>query len=276
MPSAPKRSPSRPSVSPTSSGVHFLTSRRVIGRLVGSANLSPSDLVLDVGAGRGAITDPLAATGAQVLAVERDPEFVGYLDRRFADTPTVRVVQGDLRTVPLPKRHFHVVASIPFAITTALLRRMLRPAGTSFGSGDLVVEWGLAKRVTTAYPRDVEQAWWQGRYELDIARRVPSGAFSPAPAVDAAHLRIRPRPGLNPAIVRALWWAQASAYDVPNAPLRTTLRQLLGRNPARALARHGIAGDARPREVSGAQWYAVAAGIADGELRLPPLPRRAR
>lgn len=132
-------------------------------------------------------------TGARVIAVERDPRFVSRLERRFADVPAVRVVEADARTVMLPRRPYAVVANIPYAISTALLRRLLDPEETGVRGADLIVEWGFAKRMTAASPRDLETAWWQVRFELRIAGRIPARCFSPAPSVDSAHLMIRRR-----------------------------------------------------------------------------------
>jgi 23S rRNA (adenine-N6)-dimethyltransferase len=166
----------------------------VVRGLVRSAGLGPDDLVLDLGAGPGVLTVALARTGARVIAVERDPRLARRLARRTAGDTAVRVVEGDLRSVPLPHRPFHVVANIPFATGTDLLRRLLdeHHRGQALAGADLLVEWGFARRLA-AEPVDRTIARWQRRFRFDVARRVPAGAFSPAPRVDAAHLVIRRR-----------------------------------------------------------------------------------
>lgn len=125
-----------------------------------------------------------------MIAVERDPRRVGSLTARFAGAD-VRVVHGDIRTVPLPRWPYRVVASIPFAISTVLLRRLLDPPVAPLLGADLVVEWGLARRLTQSRPRDLGVAWWAARYELRQGRRIPAGCFDPPPAVDAAHAAAR-------------------------------------------------------------------------------------
>jgi 23S rRNA (adenine-N6)-dimethyltransferase len=174
---------------PTSSGVHFLSAPAVIRGLIRSAALGPGDLVIDFGAGPGTLTAPLAGTGSYVLAVERDALFVDKLHRRFATRPHVRVVHADLRTVPLPGRDFSVVASIPYALSTVLIRRLVsRP---SFVGADLVVQWEFARRIASGSSR--ETARWARRYSIRVARRIPAYCFRPAPRVDSAHLVIRRR-----------------------------------------------------------------------------------
>jgi 16S rRNA A1518/A1519 N6-dimethyltransferase RsmA/KsgA/DIM1 with predicted DNA glycosylase/AP lyase activity len=174
---------------PNPSGVHFLSSPAVIRGLLRSAGLGPEDLVIDFGAGPGTITAPLASTGSRILAVERDDAFVRKLTRRFADRPQVQVVHADLRTVPLPSRDFSVVSSIPYSVSTLLLRRLM--SRRSFTGADLVVQWGFAQRIASA--RSKETALWAKRYDIRVARRIAASCFRPAPRVDSAHLVIRRR-----------------------------------------------------------------------------------
>lgn len=185
--SRPERAP------PNHHGFHVLRDPAVVRTLVRSSGVGPGDLVLDLGAGPGVLTLALAATGARVVAVERHPRLARRLARRAAALD-IRVVEGDIRTVPLPHRPFHVVANIPFAASTVLLRRLLdeHHRGTALVGADLVVEWGFARRLTSP-PGDAVTARWQRRFALTTGRRVPARAFSPPPRVDAAHLVVRPR-----------------------------------------------------------------------------------
>ena len=182
---------------PNPRGEHYLTDRRVIGQFVRSAGVGQGDLVFDLGAGFGALTGPLAATGAKVIAVEIDPALAGRLRRRFAadDESLVSVVEADLRSIPLPRRPFSVVANPPFALTTWLCRRLLGDPAVRLTGADLMLEWGAAKGLAQlqAGSRDREQARWADRYEIELVRRIPAASFSPVPAADAAHVSIRPR-----------------------------------------------------------------------------------
>ncbi|WP_129662481.1 rRNA adenine N(6)-methyltransferase family protein [Phytoactinopolyspora endophytica] len=179
------------------SGIHILRDHAVVRRLIRSASPGTEDLVLEFGAGTGVLTSAIADTGARVIAIERNPSFVRRLERRFELSDNVRIVQVDAREAPLPRRQYAVVANIPYAISTSLLRRLLTPAETSLEAADLVVEWGFAKRVTADQPRDYEIAWWQLRYQISIVRRIPRRSFSPEPSVDSAHLAIRRRSSVD-------------------------------------------------------------------------------
>jgi 23S rRNA (adenine-N6)-dimethyltransferase len=176
----------RPPATPP--GAHFLLPR-VAADIVRAARVGDGDLVFDLGAGLGALTAPLAATGARVVAVERHPGYARSLARRFDGRTGVRVVAGDLLTVPLPRRAFRVVANIPFATTAALLRRLLAAGAPPLARADLVVEYGVARRLTGP-PRDGQARWWAARYDARIARRLPAACFDPPPRVDAALVTI--------------------------------------------------------------------------------------
>ncbi|MEP7024486.1 MAG: rRNA adenine N(6)-methyltransferase family protein [Actinomycetota bacterium] len=188
-----RRPPASPPSPPNAAGAHFLRDRSLITALVRSSGAGPGSLVLDLGAGYGAITTALAQAGARVVAVERDPRLAGRLHRRFGENPDVSVVEADLRVIPLPRRDFLVVANPPFSATTALLRRLLGDRDVPLAGADLIVQWGAAKWLASPRPRDAETARWMARYEMRLVRRIPAASFAPAPSVDAAHLSIRPR-----------------------------------------------------------------------------------
>jgi 23S rRNA (adenine-N6)-dimethyltransferase len=145
--------------------------------------------VLDVGAGTGALTAPLVAVGARVVAVELHPRRLAALRERFADDG-VRVVRADASDLRLPRRPFRVVANPPFGITTALLRRLLAP-GSRLMAADLVVPENVARRWSAGTAPGAGR--WQRDYELSVGRRVPRNAFTPAAPMECALLLVRRR-----------------------------------------------------------------------------------
>jgi len=150
-------------------------------RLVADSGVRQGDLVLDIGAGDGALTAPLLERGARVIAVELHPGRAAALRKRFgADIKVVQVDAGDLR---LPRRPFHVVANPPWAITDALLKRLLHPA-SRLVRADL-----LLKRSSTR--RWVDAATANG-HRLRAGPTVPRRAFRPSPPTDGRVLVIEP------------------------------------------------------------------------------------
>jgi 23S rRNA (adenine-N6)-dimethyltransferase len=261
----------RPPLAPNPAGAHFLHDRALIAQLARACGAGDGQLVLDLGAGLGAITAGLAARGARVIAVERDPRLAAALRRRFGHDPRVRVVEADLRTVPLPRREFLVVASPPFSLTTALCRRLLGDPACALAGAELVIGRGAARWLSSQRPRDRETAWWAGRYEMRLARRVSAAAFAPPPRADVAWLSVRPRPivasGPGQRQLRTLLRA---VYRRPGGPVGAVLP---GRR--RLLLRAGLDPRTPAAEVTADQWHDLALLLA-GEVTRPARHRPAR
>jgi 23S rRNA (adenine-N6)-dimethyltransferase len=169
-------------------GFHRLTDAWA-RRLVADARVGPGDLVLDIGAGHGALTAPLAATGAQVIAIETHRGRREALHARFPE-PGVRIVDADAAELRLPRRPFRVVANPPFAMTTALLKRLLAP-GSRLVAADLVLPVPVAVRWASG--RAPGAARWQRDFDLSLGARLPMEAFRPAARSRCVVLRIRRR-----------------------------------------------------------------------------------
>lgn len=143
------------------------------------AQVDRHDIVLDVGAGRGALTAPLLATGARVIAIEVHPGRAAHLRRRFGRDLTV--VQADARDLRLPKRPFCVVANPPYGVTSALLQRLVH-RGSRMERGHLLLQADAARR--WAGPSAPAAHRWRQHLDARVGRPVPRTAFHPPPHVD--------------------------------------------------------------------------------------------
>jgi 23S rRNA (adenine-N6)-dimethyltransferase len=157
-------------------------------RLVSAAAIGPGDLVLDVGAGLGALTTPLVRTGARVIAVELHPGRAERLRGRFGDAAVI--VHADAADLRLPRRPYHVVANPPFAVTTALLRRILQP-GSRLESAHLVLQEQAARRSAGATAPGAGR--WSRSFTVRLGPRLPRQAFAPPPRVGARVLVVERR-----------------------------------------------------------------------------------
>jgi 23S rRNA (adenine-N6)-dimethyltransferase len=173
---------------------NFLADRDLITRLV--ADVVPDDLVVDFGAGTGALTLPAAAAGAEVLAVERDPAWSARLRQGARDAGLhhrVHVVQHDLRTVDLPAGRWRVIASPPFGLTTTLLHRLLDDPLRAPARADLVLQWEVARKFAAQPPTTLLGAAWAPWWQMTLVQRIARTAFRPVPRIDAGWLRIERR-----------------------------------------------------------------------------------
>jgi 23S rRNA (adenine-N6)-dimethyltransferase len=190
---------------------HFLRSRSLAAAIVAGADISPRDLVVDIGAGSGRLTAELARAARRVVAIELDPRLAAGLRGRW---PNVDVVAGDALSVPFPDEPFRVVANIPFAHTSALLHRLLDDPRLPLARADLIVEWGVAVKRGLPVPSSVSGVLWGAFHELRVERKLPAAAFDPPPACDAGVLVAtrRTRPLIAPAELHAYRRFVADAF----------------------------------------------------------------
>lgn len=149
----------------------------VARRVVAASGLRPGDLVVDLGAGTGALTRALIDAGAQVLAVERHPARADELRRRFADD-RVTVVETDLLSLRLPQRPFKVVANPPWSMAEEVRASLL-------GSPCLV-------RADLVLPRWLVHRWADGHPAISIGGSIRAESFTPHVRTGAAVAVIRP------------------------------------------------------------------------------------
>ncbi len=233
-------------------GRHALRSRRLAASLVRDAGVAPGDLVLDVGAGAGAITRELVRAGARVLAVELDARDAAAL-RKLG----VRVVEADALALRWPAEPFSVVANLPFAGSTGLLRSLLEPI-VPLVRAELVVEWGLACKRTRVWPSTLLGVYWGAWHELTLVRRLSPFAFAPPPAVAAAVLRATRRPEpLVPVDARRPYRELLQRAYASDAPVR----RLLGGRALTRAAELGLDRAARARDLDAHQWATVFASV---------------
>ena len=156
-------------------------------RVVEAADVHPGQLVLDIGAGGGALTAHLVSAGARVVAVELHPGRAAHLRKRFACAP-VKVVEADATTLRLPRQPFRVVANPPYAITATLIRALLAPPSKLLAA-DLVLQSWLVSRYADGRAPGADR--WMREYDLRTGLRVPRHAFRPPPRLDSAVLVVR-------------------------------------------------------------------------------------
>ena len=194
---------------------NFLADKNLAAAL--AARARAGELILEFGAGRGALTIPLALTGASVIAIERDEMWARQLRARLRALDIahrVRVLEADALDVSLPQRPFRVISSPPFNQTTRLLRALLDDPMIGPSSIDFIVQWEVALKRTASPPTSMLSTIWAPWWRFATVRRIPRTSFRPIPRVDAAWLTItkRSRPLLPPELaiefatfVRARW-----------------------------------------------------------------------
>ncbi|MFN2115986.1 MAG: 16S rRNA (adenine(1518)-N(6)/adenine(1519)-N(6))-dimethyltransferase RsmA [Anaerolineae bacterium] len=260
-------------------GQHFLVSRSHLARIVGAAELGPSNVVLEVGPGLGVLTDALARRAGRVVAVEIDPGMRRILGETLRQHKNVEVVAADVLKVdpaaligapPAPERiepGYKVVANLPYNITSAAIRHLLE-APVKPERSVLMLQREVADRIL-ATPGDMSILAVAVQFYAtpSLVTTVPAGAFHPRPKVDSAVLSLDTHSAL-PVDVRdtKLFFRLVRAgFGQKRKQLRNSLAAGLGLDTAAAAAlleSAGIDPRRRAQTLSLEEWSRLAA-VAD-------------
>ena len=178
-------------------GQHFLNDRKALDDIADAALAGKNDVVIEVGPGRGALTEKLLERAGRVIAVEIDHQLAALLAKRYAGDPRLTLVEGDfleVRLTDLAKPPFVVVGNVPYYITTPILFHSLEPPFPL--RCVFLLQQEVANRIVSN-PGSREYGALsvnvQAVAHAEIVRRVPASAFTPSPKVDSAVVRITPR-----------------------------------------------------------------------------------
>ena len=179
-------------------GQHFLVDRTTLERIADALGPTASDVVVEIGPGRGALTDLLSQRAKRVIAIELDRDLVPYLRDRYREAGNVDVIERDVLEVDLggvAGSEFLLAGNVPYYITTPILFHALappRPARAVYLVQREVAERIVAPPGSRTYGALSVNVQAVARAEL--VARVPAGAFRPPPAVESAIVRLTPRP----------------------------------------------------------------------------------
>src|SRR3989338_6388370 len=206
-------------------GQNFLKSEKIAQEIVSAGEVGPDDVVLEVGPGKGILTEKLLEKAKKVIAVEKDEQLAEFLKEKFKNNPKLEIIRGDiLKFSPMSRRdldigRYKIIANIPYYITSHLLRTFLE-SDYQPSLMVLMVQKEVAERIVGAkrkakrnfsrftlprsgagseasqnfvFPSSKESLLSisvkaYGRPE--IIRYAPAGYFSPAPKIDSAVIKI--------------------------------------------------------------------------------------
>jgi 23S rRNA (adenine-N6)-dimethyltransferase len=235
---------------------NFLTDSALIDRLLAASALGPDDLVLDIGAGEGLITERLARQCRKVRSYEIDPGLVHGLLRRFSGFANVVIHAGDFVDSPLPTEPYKVFANIPFNRTADIVRKLTQ-GPRSPEETYLVMQAEAAERFVGAPHGTLVAAelapWFAVRVEHHFRRQ----DFTPAPGVEVVLLRMAKRgpPLIGGDEEQAYRRLTSAVFTAWESTISGALHRLGGRAWAnRVLDLAGADGEAAPSEVSPAAW----------------------
>ena len=260
-PRQPPRRPEKPAT-PTPRkrfGQHFLRDNHVLDAIVDALGPIGDKTVLEIGPGRGALTDRLADRAGRLVAIELDHDLAQLLRERYAHRPHVTIIDGDVLKTDLAQAAggpFVLAGNVPYYITTPILFHALERPRADVAV--YLVQKEVADRMAAPPGDKIYGALSvniQSVARVDLVRRVPPGAFNPPPTVDSAVVRLTPRrdPVIEVALERRYRAFVQAAFGLRRKQLVRVVRTIASLDAPSAeslIAACGLRPDARPEVLS--------------------------
>jgi len=185
-------------------GQVFLKDNGVVQKIIQAAEINPKDQILEIGPGKGVLTEAILKTNANIIAVEKDPKLIKFLKDFFKDSQNLKIIHADIRDFlktnqfyiqcSILNTQYKVLGNIPYYLTSHLLRLLLEDS-IKPSLIVLMVQKEVAERVLAQPPKmNLLSASVQFYAKPEIICYVPRTAFHPEPKVDSAVIKITPYP----------------------------------------------------------------------------------
>lgn len=205
-------------------GQSFLKNIEVAKRIVGHAEITREDIVLEIGGGLGVLTEELIKAAGCVHVIEIEHGLVNALQDRFKDSDNLNIIEGDALVVDIPKVN-KVVSNLPYSISSEITFRLLRES--NFEQAILMFQKEFAQRLfaeprTQDYSRLTVNIQYQA--EIEFLFDVPAQMFYPRPAVDSVVVQMKHKfDGPRAKDDSIFFWTVNGIFSYPNKNLRRAL-----------------------------------------------------
>ncbi len=187
-------------------GQNFLIDQNSIDKIIGSLNLQADEKVIEIGPGRGALTEKLLDSGAQVVAIELDRNLIPHLQKEFAKYQNFKLFEADALKIDFEalvnpisnlqnRASAKLVANLPYNISTAILQRLIEQRKV-FSELILMLQREVVERMTAQIgnsERGFLTLLVENSFIAEKLFDVPPNAFRPAPKVWSSVVRLRVR-----------------------------------------------------------------------------------
>lgn len=250
-------------------GQNFLNSKTVTRDIARAGGLSSTDTVLEIGPGKGFLTSELLASGANVIAVEKDDRMIPILSEKFAEQIKNKkfiLIHGDIleelemNKLKLPQ-NYKLVANIPYYLTGQIIRTFLE-AMEKPERMILMVQKEVATRIVA---RDKKESILSIAVKVygapKLVKKVPARYFTPAPKVDSAILSIQNISGNNftgKISEKHFFEIVRAGFAHKRKILAGNLKELFGEKTFTILENADVSKNARAEDLSLKQWLSIA------------------
>ncbi len=196
----PKTQTLKPVFAKRSLGQNFLVDQNYIDKIIDALNLQPNETVIEIGPGRGALTEKLIESGANVIAIELDRYFVPMLREQFAEHKNFTIIEADALEINFSdliktqdsRLKTKLVANLPYNISTAILQHLIEQ-NECFSELVLMLQLEVAERISAKIgnsERGFLSVMTESAFTTNKLFDVPPDAFRPIPKVNSAVVRL--------------------------------------------------------------------------------------
>lgn len=248
-------------------GQNFLIDKNVLKKIIDSADLKPTDVVLEVGPGIGTLTQQLAERADKVIAIEKDPRMIKILKETLANFSNIKIAQADILKLD-PKSYilnpYKIVANIPYYITSPVIRKFLESENPP-SEMILMIQKEVAQRICSKPPNmSLLAVSVQFYAEPRIISYVSKNCFLPAPKVDSAIIKIIPKADGHPVFAKLFFKIVKAGFSQPRKQLGGNLAKMLKLNKKRVetwLLKNNINPTQRAETLSVQDWKNLTKGF---------------
>lgn len=244
-------------------GQHFLIDPEVIQRIVATVNPTPGERLIEIGPGRGALTDALLERGVALQVLEIDRDLVRILEDRYRGCQRLTIIQGDALQADFARlagsAPYRLVGNLPYNISTPLLFHVLAAAQAPIDMHFMLQKEVVDRLAAAPGGKDYGRLsiMCQNRCEVVPLFDIGRAAFEPPPRVESAFVRLRPlaapRSGL--ALLESLDQVVRQAFSKRRKTLRNSLSGMFA---SEELARLGIDPAQRAEQLTLDQFISLA------------------
>jgi len=184
-------------------GQNFLVDHNYIQKIINAVDPTPDDLIIEIGPGRGALTERLVEKAGKVIAIELDRTLIPVLNQKFEPVQNFELVETDALNFDFVAltagRKAKLAANLPYNISTAILQRLTEQRA-AFSEMVLMFQKEVVERITArpgngdrGFLTVIVEAYLQAEWLFDV----PPTAFRPIPKVDSSIVRLSPRENVD-------------------------------------------------------------------------------
>ncbi|MCD6232910.1 23S ribosomal RNA methyltransferase Erm [bacterium] len=174
---------------------NFLRNKELVKKILNKSNIRGIDLVLEIGPGKGIITDEIAKRCKKIIAIEKDRKLYELLKRKFKEKQKIKLILGDFLNYNLPKKQYKIFSNIPFDLTADVVSK-ITSAKNSPEHAYLIVQKEAAKKfIGFPYSKKTQmytlllKPW----FDIKVVYSFKKTDFKPMPQVDTVLIHIKKR-----------------------------------------------------------------------------------